>query len=69
LIAQDVYYPGESETSEFYMSVLLDREKGQNVIVYSTEGGMDIEHVAEHTPELIYREFIDPRWYSRISGA
>jgi succinyl-CoA synthetase beta subunit len=61
LIAQDVYYPGESETSEFYMSVLLDREAGQNVIVYSTEGGMDIEHVAEHTPDLIYKEFIDPR--------
>lgn len=61
LIAQDVYYPGESETSEFYMSVLLDREKGRNVIVYSTEGGMDIEHVADHTPHLIHREFIDPR--------
>ncbi len=61
LIAQDVYYPGETETSEFYMSVLLDREKGRNVVVYSTEGGMDIEHVAEHTPELIYKEFIDPR--------
>lgn len=61
LIAQDVYYPGESETSEFYMSVLLDREQGRNVIVYSTEGGMDIEHVAEHTPHLIHREFIDPR--------
>ena len=61
LIAKDVYYPGETETSEFYMSVLLDREKGRNVIVYSTEGGMDIEHVAEHTPELIYKEFIDPR--------
>lgn len=61
LIAQDVYYPGESEISEFYMSVLLDREKGRNVIVYSTEGGMDIEHVAEHTPEKIYKEIIDPR--------
>lgn len=61
LIAQDVYYPGESETSEFYMSVLLDREMGRNVIVYSTEGGMDIEHVAEHTPELIHRESVDPR--------
>ncbi|MBU2018871.1 MAG: ADP-forming succinate--CoA ligase subunit beta [Bacteroidetes bacterium] len=61
LLAEDVYYPGETETSEFYMSVLLDREKGRNVIVYSTEGGMDIEHVAEHTPELIYKEFIDPR--------
>ena len=61
LIAQDVYYPGESEPSEFYMSVLLDREKGCNVIVYSTEGGMDIEHVAEHTPEKIHKEFVDPR--------
>ena len=61
LIAEDVYYPGESETNEFYMSVLLDREQGRNVIVYSTEGGMDIEHVAEHTPHLIHKEFIDPR--------
>lgn len=61
LIAQDVYYPGESETSEFYMSVLLDRERGRNTIVYSTEGGMDIEAVAEHTPELIFKEEIDPR--------
>jgi succinyl-CoA synthetase beta subunit len=61
LIAQDVYYPGESEVEEFYMSVLLDRENGKNVIVYSTEGGMDIEHVAEHTPEKIHREIIDPR--------
>ena len=61
LIAQDVYYPGESEVSEFYMSVLLDRELGKNVIVYSTEGGMDIEHVAETTPHLIYKEVIDPR--------
>lgn len=61
LLAEDVYYPGETETNEFYMSVLLDREQGKNVIVYSTEGGMDIEHVAEHTPELIHKEFIDPR--------
>lgn len=61
LIAQDVYYPGESETSEFYMSVLLDREKGRNTIVYSTEGGMDIEAVAENTPHLIFKEEIDPR--------
>ena len=61
LIAQDVYYPGESEVEEFYMSVLLDREKGKNVVVYSTEGGMNIEHVAENTPEKIYRELIDPR--------
>jgi succinyl-CoA synthetase beta subunit len=61
LIAQDMYYPGESETEEFYMSVLLDRDQGRNVIVYSPEGGMDIEHVAEHTPHLIYRELVDPR--------
>lgn len=61
MLAQDVYYPGESETEEFYMSVLLDREKGRNAIVYSTEGGMDIESVAEHTPELIFKEEIDPR--------
>lgn len=60
LIAEDVYYPGESETSEIYMSVLLDRESGQNVIVYSTEGGMSIEEVAENTPHLIHKEFVDP---------
>ena len=61
LITEDVYYPGEVESEEFYMSVLLDREKGRNVIVYSTEGGMNIEHVAENTPEKIHRELIDPR--------
>jgi succinyl-CoA synthetase beta subunit len=61
LIAQDVYYPGDSEPSEFYMSVLLDREKGRNIIMYSTEGGMDIETVAEETPHLIFKEEIDPR--------
>ena len=61
LIAQDVYYPGESETSEFYMSVLLDRQKGRNTIMYSTEGGMDIEAVAEETPHLIFKEEIDPK--------
>ncbi len=61
LIAQDVYYPGESEPSEFYMSVLLDRDKGRNIIMYSTEGGMDIETVAEKTPHLIFKEEIDPR--------
>ena len=60
LIAQDVYYPGPSEIQEFYMSVLLDRDSGKNVVIYSTEGGMDIEHVAEHTPEKIFKEFIDP---------
>ena len=61
LIAEDVYYPGESEPSEFYMSVLLDRESGRNIIMYSTEGGMDIETVAEETPHLIFKEEIDPR--------
>ncbi|POS02462.1 succinyl-CoA synthetase beta subunit [Flavobacterium croceum DSM 17960] len=60
LIAEDVYYPGESETSEFYMSVLLNRAKGRNMIMYSTEGGMDIEEVAEKTPHLIFTEEIDP---------
>ncbi|MCB9363053.1 MAG: ADP-forming succinate--CoA ligase subunit beta [Flavobacteriales bacterium] len=61
LIAQDVYYPGESETEEFYMSVLMNRDSGRNVIIYSPEGGMDIEHVAEHTPHLIFKEEIDPQ--------
>jgi len=61
LIAQDVYYPGPSEVKEFYMSVLLDREKSRHVIIYSTEGGMNIEHVAEQTPDKIFKEFIDPR--------
>jgi succinyl-CoA synthetase beta subunit len=61
LVAQDVYYPGASETKEFYISVLLDRAKGSNIIMYSTEGGMDIEEVAEHTPHLIFKEAIDPK--------
>jgi succinyl-CoA synthetase beta subunit len=61
LVAQDVYYPGESETKEFYISVLLDRAAGRNIIMYSTEGGMDIEEVAEHTPHLIFKEEIDPK--------
>lgn len=61
LVAQDVYYPGESETSEFYMSVLLNRTNGRNIIMYSTEGGMDIEEVAEKTPHLIFKEEIDPK--------
>lgn len=60
LIAEDVYYPGESKPEEFYMSVLLDRSKGKNMIMYSTEGGMDIETVAEQTPHLIFTEEIDP---------
>src|SRR3546814_18711849 len=56
LVAQDVYYTGESETKEFYMSVLLDRGSGRNIVMYSTEGGMDIEEVDEKTPELIFKE-------------
>ena len=61
LICEDVYYPGESETSEIYMSVLLNRITGRNMIMYSTEGGMDIEAVAEETPHLIFHEEIDPK--------
>jgi len=61
LVAQDVYYPGASETKEFYISVLLNRSNGRNIIMYSTEGGMDIEEVAEHTPHLIFKEEIDPK--------
>ena len=61
LIAEDVYYPGKSETSEFYMSVLLNRGTRRNMIMYSTEGGMDIEAVAAKTPDLIFTEEIDPK--------
>ncbi len=60
LLAQDVYYPGANEPDEYYMSVLLDRNTGKNVIIYTTEGGMDIEQVAHDTPEKIYKEFINP---------
>lgn len=60
LVAEDVYYPGESETLEFYMSVLLNRGIGRNMIMYSTEGGMDIEEVADKTPHLIFTEEVDP---------
>lgn len=60
LIAQDVYYPGASAPKEYYVSILLDRASGHNVIMASTEGGMDIEEVAEHTPEKIFKEWIDP---------
>jgi succinyl-CoA synthetase beta subunit len=60
LICEDVYYPGEFETEEFYVSILLNRNTGNNMIMYSTEGGMDIETVAENTPDLIFYEDIDP---------
>jgi len=59
LIAEDVYYDGESERSEFYISVLLNRSSSKNMIIYSTEGGVDIETVAEKTPNLIFREEVE----------
>jgi succinyl-CoA synthetase beta subunit len=60
LIAQDMYYDGQSDRREFYLSILLDRAKGQNVIMYSTEGGMDIEEVAHKTPDKIFKEWVFP---------
>lgn len=60
LVEQGIFYPGENEINEFYMSVLLNRDTGKNIIMYSTEGGMDIETVAENTPHLIFKEEIDP---------
>ncbi|MFT4674098.1 MAG: succinyl-CoA synthetase beta subunit [Patiriisocius sp.] len=60
LVAEDVYYPGDSEPEEYYISVLLNRVTGKNMVMYSTEGGMDIETVAEETPHLIFNEEIDP---------
>jgi len=60
LVAEDVYYPGDNEPEEYYISVLLNRATGKNMIMYSTEGGMDIETVAEETPHLIFTEEIDP---------
>ena len=59
-IAEDVYAPGASEPREFYMSILLDRSVGKNVIVYSPDGGMNIEDVAHNTPERIFKEWVDP---------
>jgi succinyl-CoA synthetase beta subunit len=60
LVAQDVYYPGVNPVKEFYLSILLDRSKGQNVFMYSTEGGMDIEEVAHKTPDKIFKEWVFP---------
>ncbi|HXS38501.1 MAG TPA: ADP-forming succinate--CoA ligase subunit beta [Flavipsychrobacter sp.] len=62
LVAQDMYYDGPSERKEFYLSILLDRAKKQNVIMYSTEGGMDIEEVAHNTPEKIFKEWVHPNF-------
>ncbi len=61
LVAQDVYYDGPNPIKEYYLSILLDRSKGQNVIMYSTEGGMDIEEVAHNTPEKIFKEWVNPQ--------
>ncbi len=60
LIEQNIFYPGVSKTEEFYMSILLNRDKGRNMIMYSPRGGMNIEQVAEETPEEIFTEVIDP---------
>lgn len=60
LVAQDVYYPGPNPVKEFYLSILLDRSKGMNVVMYSTEGGMDIEEVAHNTPDKIFKEWVHP---------
>jgi succinyl-CoA synthetase beta subunit len=60
LVAQDVYYDGPKPIKEFYLSILLDRAKGSNVIMYSTEGGMDIEEVAHKTPDKIFKEWVHP---------
>lgn len=60
LVTQDVYYEGPNPIKEFYLSILLDRTKGRNVVMYSTEGGMNIEDVAHDTPEKIFKEWVHP---------
>jgi succinyl-CoA synthetase beta subunit len=60
IIAEDAYAPDFDACKEYYVSILMDRERKQNVIIYSTEGGMDIEAVAEHTPHLVHKEYVDP---------
>ncbi len=60
LIAEDVYYPGDSEPKEYYLSILLDRAMACDVIMASTEGGMEIEEVAEKMPDKIVKEWVDP---------
>ncbi|MDP4282008.1 MAG: ADP-forming succinate--CoA ligase subunit beta [Bacteroidota bacterium] len=61
LVEQNIYYPGPSEPMEFYLSVLLNRLKGHTILMYSPRGGMDIEKVAEETPDYIFTEEIDPK--------
>jgi succinyl-CoA synthetase beta subunit len=60
LIAQDVYYGDQEKIKEFYVSILLDRTTKKNVVIYSTEGGMEIEEVAETHPEKVHKEYVDP---------
>lgn len=60
LITEDSYAPDFDACKEFYVSIMLDRERKQNVIIYSTEGGMNIEEVAEQTPQLVHKEYIHP---------
>ncbi len=60
LIAEDAFVPTFESCKEFYISILTDRETRKNVIIYSTEGGMDIEKVAEETPHLVHKEYIHP---------
>ncbi|HHL57831.1 MAG: ADP-forming succinate--CoA ligase subunit beta [Bacteroidetes bacterium] len=61
LVEQNIYYPGPEEVEEYYMSILLNRDKGRNMVMYSPRGGMNIEQVAEETPEEIFTEVIDPK--------
>ena len=61
LVEQNIYYKGKSETLEFYMSIMLNRAREKNMIMYSPKGGMDIEKVAKESPEEIFREEIDPK--------
>jgi succinyl-CoA synthetase beta subunit len=68
LVAQDMYYDGPTERKEFYLSILLDRSKGQNVFMYSTEGGMNIEEVAHNTPEKIFKEWVHPAGFATLPG-
>jgi len=61
LVEQNIYYPGPEDVEEYYMSILLNRDLGQNMVMYSPRGGMNIEQVAEETPEEIFTELIDPK--------
>jgi succinyl-CoA synthetase beta subunit len=51
---------GAGIAKELYLSVLVDRDSGFPTFIASTEGGMDIEEVAEHTPQKVLKESIDP---------